>query len=409
MTGDAPRLRARAGGSVSHIATSLNMGGAQTMLVKLIEAEAACRTDVRHSVVSLLHPGVLAAGLGPTPVYSLGMKRGLPGPAAILRLMRISAHVRPDLLQGWMYHGNAAASVASLAQTRRPPVLWNVRHSLADLQNESRTTRTLLNLSARLSRTTAAILYNSHAAARQHEAIGFAAERSVVIPNGFDCRRFRPDPTRRAVLQELFGVPAEPIVVAMVARLHPMKDQAMLVDAVVRARKAGHDLHLMLAGTDLNAPPPALAARIAQLPDDRVTLIGERTDVADWLGGVDILALSSAWGEAFPNILGEAMACGIPCVATDVGDSAWIISDAGLIVPPRDAEAMAAALGQLAGDVNERHRRGAAGRARVTEHFEIEKIASRYRQLYLSIMRGETLQPRESGAILPSDQAALAR
>ncbi|UVO51683.1 glycosyltransferase [Sphingomonas sp. SUN019] len=389
------RLPRHHGATIQHVSTSLDMGGAQTMLVKLIEAEPR-HGGSRHAIVSMLKPGVLTPSREEAPVYTLGMARGLPGPAAIVRLLRITGRVRPDLLQGWMYHGNLAASIAGALQTRGTPVVWNVRHSLVDLALESRATRRLIALSARLSRGTAAIVYNSQVAARQHEAVGFAPERSIYIANGFDCGRFRPDPAGRTALEQRFGVPPGPIVVAMVARLHPMKDHATLVDAVARARAAGVDLHLLLVGTGLDGPPRALADRIArQIPSTRVTLVGERTDVAEWLPGVDIVALSSAWGEAFPNILGEAMACGIPCVATDVGDSAWVLGESGTIVPPGDVTGMAAALVRLGEDgATERHGRGIAARARVVDEFEIDSVARRYRQLYSAILRGDAVAPQ---------------
>ena len=179
-----------------HITTSLDMGGAQTMLVKLLEAGAG--KDRRSSVLSLMQPGVLTPLLREAgcPVYSLGMRRRMIGPLALVRLLRITASVSPDLIQGWMYHGNLAASIAGFFQGAHVPVIWNVRHSLSNPAVEKRATRRLLALSARLSRSAAAIIYNSQAAALEHEAIGFAADRATYIPNGFDCERFRPDRSR---------------------------------------------------------------------------------------------------------------------------------------------------------------------------------------------------------------------
>jgi glycosyltransferase involved in cell wall biosynthesis len=371
-----------------HITTSLDMGGAQTMLVKLLEAGAG--KDRCSSVLSLMQPGVLTPLLQEAgcPVYSLGMRRGMIGPLALVRLLRITASVSPDLIQGWMYHGNLAASVAGFIQGANVPVIWNVRHSLTNPAVEKRATRGLLALSARLSGSAAAIIYNSQAAALEHEAIGFAADRATYIPNGFDCERFRPDRSRGAHLRTLFGIEDDALVVAMVARLHPMKDHRTLVDAVAQARATGSKLHLLLVGTGLDNPPASLTKAISELlPPNSVTLVGERTDVADWLPGVDILALSSAWGEAFPNVLGEAMACGIPCVATDVGDCAAILGDTGTIVPPRDATALAAALSHIVAlGSNGRERLGHAARTRVSEHFEIGQIALRYRRLYASVL-----------------------
>lgn len=379
--------------SVQHVTTSLDVGGAQAMLVKLVERGAS--GPLRHEIVSLLRAGAMAPACrrAECAVYSLDMKRGLPGPTAFVRLLRITGAIRPEVMQGWMYHGNLAASLAAFAQPRQLPVLWNIRHSLADISVESRMSRALIRLGARLSRSTAAVIYNSRASARQHEAVGFAPERTVHIPNGFDLTRFKLDRSRRVLLRERFGIAEQPLVVGLVARLHPMKDHAMMVEAVALARAAGHDLHLLMAGPGLDAPPACLARQIAALlPRERVTLVGERSDVAEWMPGLDMLGLSSAWGEAFPNVLGEAMACGVPCVATDVGDSAWVLGASGEIVPPRDAAALAAALGRLASISKEaRWQIGDALRGRVAEQFEIGKVAQQYRRLYFAALEGRAM------------------
>lgn len=387
---------------VEHVTTSLDIGGAQAMLVKLMASAAPPRGNVdgrwSAGVLSLMAPGIMAAPLREAgcPIYTLGLKPGLPGPKALLGLQRITSSIAPDILQGWMYHGNLAASVAGFMQSRSIPVVWNVRHSLADPAVEKGATRRILSLSARLSRHTAGIIYNSRTAAREHESIGFSAERTICIPNGFDTNRYRPDRAKRALLGRLFGVAANVPVVAMVARGHPMKDHATLVRAMAEVRRTGRDAHLLIVGPEIDRPGSALAAMVATaLPRNRATLIGERTDVADWLPGVDILALSSAWGEAFPNILGEAMACGVPCVATAVGDSGWIIGDGGLSVPPRDHEAMAAALSCLI-DAGEEGRGaiGSAGRARIVSEFDLARIVRRYRDVYAAIL-GERQMPAD--------------
>lgn len=386
-----PEVRRLSRGMIGHYTTSLDIGGAQAMLAKLVKHAHACADSLDHAVVSLLSPGIFAPLDEECSIYSVDMvRRPLPTPLALLRLLRITNRISPDLLQGWMYHGNVAASLAATSRPRHTPVIWNVRHSLADPANESRSTRALLKISARLSRQVTAIIYNSRTAARQHEAVGFDGNKAVHIPNGFDCTLYRPDPSRRAVLAKHFAIPEQRICVAMVARCHPMKDHQLLVEATARAIEAGHDLHLLLVGPGFERPPASLRTALAQLAADRITISGGRTDVAEWLPGVDILALSSAWGEAFPNILGEAMACGVPCIATDVGDSGWIMGPSGIVVPPRDPSAFAAAIMQLSSESkDERRRRGMAARARIQDAFELEHISRQYRRLYLSILRGK--------------------
>lgn len=396
---------------VEHVTTSLDVGGAQAMLAKLATTRASDGAQVRHGFVSLLPPGPVAAGLGDWPIYSLDLRRRFPGPMAVTRLLRITHRMRPDLLQGWMYHGNLAATLATMIDGGRAPLLWNVRHSIADWAAESAATRALLRVSARLSRLPRAIIYNSRASARQHEAIGFAAERSVHIPNGFDCTRYAPGSRddARARLEAAFGIPAGRLIVAMPARHHPMKDHRTLIGAMARVIDEGHDAHLLLVGPGIDTAATELAGQAARahLPIGRLSLIGERDDVATWLPGVDLVALSSAWGEAFPNVLGEAMACGVPCVATDVGDCAEILGAGGVIVPPRHADALAAAIARLAGNADERRRRGDAGRARVIGEYELRAVARRYHELYLALARPET-EGRESGAA-PAVLKAFAR
>lgn len=396
-------------GLVQHITTSLDVGGAQSMLVKLVETTAAKRNGVRPAVLSLMQPGSFTHRLRQTgcPTYTLGMARGYPGPLDLLRLLRITGMLQPDLLQGWMYHGNVAASMAQLAVKRRVPLLWNVRHSLADPKVEKWSSRAVLSLSARLSRNVDGIIYNSRTAAKEHAAFGFDGSRAIHIPNGFDLVRYRPDAHAGDRLRSLFGIEDARPIVAMVARNHPMKDHAMLARAIGKLRMSGRDCRLLLVGPGMDMPGAALMQAIGEsLPTESVTFAGERADVAEWLPGVDMVALSSAWGEAFPNILGEAMACGVPCVATDVGDSGWVMGDGGRCVPPRDVDAMTAALAGLA-DLGEEGRRamGAAGRSRAVAHFDINDIAVRYRRLYASAVRHATLG---SGSVSASALASEA-
>jgi glycosyltransferase involved in cell wall biosynthesis len=375
---------------VLHVITGLNVGGAENMLAKLIESGNGDSARLRPQVLSLLTPGKLAERIRArgAPIHSLEMRSSIPTAFAAWRLARIARSVRPDLLHGWMHHGNLAATCASFALRDRPPVIWNVRHSLVDIAYEKPLSRAVLRLGAALSATPAAIIYNSATAARQYEAFGFPGEKTVIIPNGFDCHQFRPRDGAREMLVQAHGIDPAATIVGMVARMHPMKDPENLVEAIGRARRDGHDLHLIMVGTGTDTPSPGLTDALRRaLPPSRITLVGERHDVAVWLSGLDILALPSAWGEAFPNILGEAMASGVPCIATDVGDSGWIIGGTGHLVPPRDAAAMAAALAGLAeAGPDTRRKMGEAARARVVASFSLGQIASRYEALYEAVL-----------------------
>lgn len=367
---------------VLHIITGLDIGGAQAMLAKLVEAGRSA--GVVPTVVSMMTPGEIAERIrsaGAT-VHSLGMRPGRLSIAAVPRLLRIARAARPDLIQGWMYHGNLAASLASASLKPQPPVVWGIRHSLNRLDHEKPLTRVLIRAGAGLSGMIDAIAYNSRLAAGQHAEVGYAPHRAVIIPNGFDCSAFRPDPSARERLCAAFAIHPEATLVGMITRPHPGKSPETLIEAVRLARQAGYDLHLLVVGSLMSHSATELATLRAKLPPDRLTIIDLSSDVAALLPGLDILALPS-WGEAFPNILGEAMASGVPCIATDVGDSRWVVGDCGRVVPPGEPCAMAEGLIWLASIGRDgRQALGQAGRLRISEHFSLAASSEQYTVLY---------------------------
>jgi glycosyltransferase involved in cell wall biosynthesis len=285
-----------------------------------------------------------------------------------------------------MYHGNLAALLARPAS--RPPVLWNIRQSLTDLGRERPLTALAIRAGARLSPQAARIIYNSRASARQHEAIGYDPRRTVVIPNGFDTARFQPALAARDTLVARLGVGRETIVVGHVARFHPMKNHLGFLRAAAMVVAAVPRTIFVLAGQGVDSSNRSLTSAIARLGlTGKVHLLGALDDVPALMAGLDLLCSPSGWGEGFPNVLGEALAAGVPCVATDVGDSAWIVGGAGLVVPPGDDAALAAALTDLIRAPSEvRKALGVEGRRRVQQEFTLEAIAARYEDLYLTIL-----------------------
>lgn len=387
-----------------HVITALNFGGAEAMLAKLVDQHRIRANGPQSAVLSLLPLGRVGRQMADSgvPVETLDLTnlRHLPG--AMMRLARIVRRHDPDLIQGWMYHGNIAAIWAAKAARVNVPMLWNIRHSLQDIRTEKWTSRMVIDMGAFLSGRPQATIYNSAASVTQHVGYGYCADRTVVIPNGFDHQLFRPDGSEeasRALLEARFGISREPIIIAVIARHHPMKDHATAIEAVGRARQMGHDIHLLMAGegTD-NLPSDLQAACHHFFPPHRLSLLGDRRDVAEWLPGCDIVALASAWGEGFPNILGEAMACGVPCVATDVGDSRTIMGEAGICVAPGDSAGMAAALASLARIGKDARRQiGRVGRHRVIDEFSLPAIASRYAALYDAAIHADQAAPNERG------------
>lgn len=341
------------------------------------------------AVIALGHHGAVSdkiRALG-IKVHSLEMTGSLPpSPAAIWRFLALVRDYKPQVIQGWMYHGNLMASLAGFFTFRRTPVIWNVRQCLSGFNCEKRMTALVICLGAKLSRLPRRIIYNSRVGARQHERLGYSAERTIIIPNGFDCERFRPAPGLRPVVRQRLGISKNSLLIGLIARYHPVKDHANFISAAAKLSSKQKDVHFVLAGADVNRDNHELKEMIdnANLWN-RVHLLGEQENMAELIAALD-LATSSSFSEAFPNVVGEAMACGVPCVVTDVGDSAHIVEGVGLAVPPKNSDALAAGWGRmLALGQEQRKILGDAARQRIIKHYPLAGIAARYSQLYSDV------------------------
>lgn len=290
-----------------------------------------------------------------------------------------------------MYHGNLMASMAALAWRKnavrqKPPVLWNIRQTVYDLRRERWLTARLIRLGARLSAGPAAIIYNSQTSASQHESLGYRAEKRVIIPNGFDCQLLRPDEAARKAVRAELVITDDIVLVGLVARYHPMKDHVGFLKAAAMVVRSHPQTRFVLDGSGISCKQPELAEAIQQNElQAHVILLGERSDIPRLNNAFDIGCSASAWGEGFSNSIGEAMACGVPCAVTDVGDSAYIVADSGFVAPPRAPEALAHAIVRLINvGRSGRQQLGAKARQRIETEFSLPAIVQRYEDLYLT-------------------------
>jgi glycosyltransferase involved in cell wall biosynthesis len=366
-----------------HVISGLDIGGAEMMLLKLLSASGG---HWQSMVVSLKDKGTIGpsiAKLG-VPVECLRLRPYAPNPAHLLSLVSLTKRFRPQVIQGWMPHGNLAASLAQFTSHTSAPVIWNIRMSLDAVDGEKMTTMGLIRVGAFLSRHPSAIIYNSRSGAEQHQKRGYRSAISAVISNGFDCDIFRPDEHARCHIRKQVGLKPTSILVGLVARRHPMKDHSGFLQAVSLVSAQYPESRFLLIGKGLTESESGLTKQIRKLNlTDRVLLLGERTDTPQLTAALDIACSSSAWGEGFSNAIGEAMACAVPCVVTDVGDSAYMVGDTGVIVPAQNPEALAHAIGQLidAGPAK-RKELGMAARRRIESEFSLPNIARQYEDLY---------------------------
>jgi len=366
------------------------------MLCKLMKG--AQNDFIRHSVISLTDLGPLVdklIALG-VSVEAIGMRRGIPSPVGCLTLVRRLARLRPTIVQTWLYHSDLLGGIAARL-ARCHLVAWNVRGSNLD-RRVKRLSRMTAWTCARLSAVIpTAILCCSRAAARLHVSMGYVESKMVVIPNGFDLEEFKPNPAERSRFRTELGVAKDRVLIGIAARLDPQKDYPNFFLAARLLASKCHNVEFLLCGDDVVPDHPFFARELAGLDRHRFHLLGRRRDMPRIMTSLDIGTLSSAYGEAFPNAIGEAMASEVPCVATDVGETADIIGETGKVVPPADPAALAHAWEDLViAGPEARKTFGRAARERVMSRYQIADIVHLYEDFYQHLAATPRLSFAES-------------
>jgi glycosyltransferase involved in cell wall biosynthesis len=363
---------------VTHIITSLDTGGAEESLCKLVTATL---DHFDHRVISFGAPSDLSERIVRAGAHVDSLDAGNSGPLALWRAWRLMRAVPSDLVQGWMYHGNLLGSLLRRLTTPRVPLAWNVRHSPSDFVRERWTIRWSIRLARAF--TPDLVIYNSHMGQAVHADLGYGRLPSVVIPNGVDTGRFRPDPEARERLRSAHAAHASGSWVGVVCRLHPDKGVDVFLSALAVLRARGLSVQPVLAGPGMDRENTVLTAMIsdAGLDPADVLYLGTLGDPAAVLPAFDVLAVPSRT-EGMPNILLEALACGVPAVATDVGDVACVLR-------ARERLAQADDAGDLADKLE--HALGASGvqhgdRAFVKEAYGLAACAEAYRTTYSGLL-----------------------
>jgi glycosyltransferase involved in cell wall biosynthesis len=388
---------------IAHVIAGLDTDGAETVLHSV--TSRMDREPFENEVISLTSMGPMAERLNASGmrVRALGMRRGSPNPYHLLRLSRWLRESQTNLVQTWMYHADLVGGLA--ARLAGKPVIWGIHHTNLDRAQNKRLTIWTAKVCARLSHATPQrIVCCSEASRRAHVEFGYAEQKMLVIPNGFDLQKFRPDTAARSALRRQLGITEETPLIGMGGRFHVQKGHKNFIEAAARLHAQAPEVRFVLCGKDVDENNATLASWIAQGGADLHSvcrLLGTRQDMARFFSALDI-ATSPSLSEAFPMAVGEAMACGTPCVVTDVGDSALIVGDTGRVVPANDPQALAeawqallrigpAARGQL----------GQAARNRIERRFDIGATVERYQELYR-----EVLSSARSAAAQRSDLAS---
>ncbi|MFZ1752676.1 MAG: glycosyltransferase [Caldilineaceae bacterium] len=375
---------------LTHIVTGLNVGGAEIMLLQLLSHMDKRRFDM--DVISLTDVGLIGQQIQELniPVKSLNLGRGLPNPLAVLRLAWWLRKQSPQVVQTWMYHADLVGGIAArLAGV--PSVVWGIHHGNLDPDHNRQRTLQIVKANAFLSNyLPASIICCAHTSRRVHAQAGYADSKMLVISNGFDLEKFRPDAANRESIRNELEIPKDAPLIGMIARFHPQKDHMNFVQAASILHKQFPDVHFLLCGQGIEWENSDLADPVRSLQmTHRFHLLGPRDDVPRIAAALDIGTISSL-GEGFPNVVGEMMACAVPCVVTNVGDAAVMVGDTGRVVPPRAPQALSAGWAELLTITpEERQALGQAAHHRIQTLFSMPAITDAYQALYIRLAESE--------------------
>ncbi|MBK1781661.1 glycosyltransferase [Advenella sp. WQ 585] len=372
---------------VVHMISGLLQGGAESVLFRLVTWPDP---DVEHIVVSFADAGIYGQPLmdAGVEVKMLGMTPGRLTPADFWRLKKCLVRLNPDVIQTWMYHADLIGGLAARMGGFRH-IAWGIRNSGASLAKSSRSAYLFARLSGFFSRwLPQQIICCAEDARHRHVQWGYAPEKMVVIQNGYDLSRWaRSEPARHALRTE-WGLTEQTPLIGFVARWNPLKDHDNLIQAFAQCLEKQPDLRCVLVGKDMDAGNPPLMALLTQYGvKERTILLGMRNDVPQIMSALDLHVLSSI-AEGFPNVVAEAMACGVPNVVTDVGDAALIVGDDGWVVPASDPAQLAEKIMQALDviEMTDKNILAKQVRARVMNAFSLEKMVTEYRQTWLAML-----------------------
>lgn len=372
--------------NIAFVITNLDTGGAEKMLYKLLKH--LDRKQFNPIVISLMGLGDIGQQIQnlDIPVHTLNIRRGsIPKFGAIFKLISIFQASKIEMVHTWMYHADFLGGVAAKFAGVKT-VIWGIRHSNLSSKLNKPSTLFVVRICALISKWIPdGILSCSNRALSVHANVGYDKEKMMVIPNGFDLGSFFPDPLAKKSVCAEIGVKPNVKFVGLIGRYDPQKNHLGFIRAAEIVKKLMPNVHFIMAGSGVSEENKVLMSAIDKSGlGSCFHLLGYRNDVRRLMCSFDVLA-SSSDGEAFPNILGEAMACGVPCVVTDVGDSGEIVGSIGNVVPPGDMELFAEKIVHMLTLLPEQViMLSQSSRKRVAENYEINHVVRRYEKYYNS-------------------------
>lgn len=359
--------------SVLHVITNFSaVGGAEMMLSRLIKAQP----NVKHFIVSLMkiNQEIYSETLEQCSYVDSLSWNGINTLKTILKLKKVIKELNPDIIQGWMYHANVLTSLSLMGVKDRPKVFWGIHHSLTSIKEESLSTKIALIFSRYLSHSVSTIIYCAQSSQEQHQAFGFKSLKHTVIPNGIQLENFT-----------LSNDIHNPCIVGFAGRYHPAKGYQYLFETISLLKD--YPIFFKIAGKGANLTTSEISDYFKkyELDAQKVILLDQVSNMSEFYTSIDLFLLTSIT-EGFPNVLVEAMASGVPCVTTNVGDAEFIVQKNGYVVASRNSQQLSEAiLSYVKLSIEEKKELKFSSRQRVESSFSIEKVSKQYLSVWENI------------------------
>ena len=368
---------------IVHIISGLKSGGAERSLFNV------CNFNISdyfiQSVICLGDKAVYGDKLEElgVEVYYLNFKNSNKL-YAFLNFKNIIKKLSPDIIQGWMTHGNFASVLAYFILSGRPSLFWNIRQTVYKLKHEYILTRFLFLINILLSRIPNGIISNANISIKQLIKFGYKNDSFILIPNGFDTNYWKPDHNLRQIERNKLKFNDNDFVIGYVGRYHPMKNIKLLLESFHKLSQQNSKVKLVIVGQNLNNYNINEKSIIDMIPLKQILIIDITEDVKKYYNIFDLLILCSAWGEGFPNVLGEAMSSELCCISTPVGDTPDILEDVGYLVPLDDVDFLIEKVKNCMDNPEELNKLGRKARIKILNQYSMEKTINSYLNIYLN-------------------------
>ncbi|HEU4685239.1 MAG TPA: glycosyltransferase [Nitrospira sp.] len=354
---------------------SLNYGGSQRQLVELLKGLA--KRKVPAALATFYERGSMRAELEElaASVHCLNKRSRWDVIGSVISLCGLVRRLQPAVVHGYLGSANLLALVCKVVSPRTK-VVWGIRASNMELHRYGWLDRVLYRLERTFAPCADLIIANSKAGRDYAVACGFPADRLVIIPNGIDVQRFHPDQDAGREFRALYGIDTTDLLIGSVGRLDPMKGHENFLRAAFLFEKKKQNVRFICVGEG----PERYKKQLHRLSLDlglekNMIWLDAFHPIERFYNALDVMTSTSLYGEGFPNVIAEAMACGISCVATDVGDSKMIVGDTGRIVHPNDREGLVSAWLELTDAANAvKAERKQAARQRVERLFGLQQL-----------------------------------